>query len=133
MFTGSQADRLAIRELLDLYSDAVITRDGARWASTWAEDAVWRFHGRETRGRDAIVAAWATAMAGYEAVFFSAFPGEIVATGDEASMRTHTLEHLVLADGSTRLQSGLYDDRLARLDGGWKFTERTFASRELKL
>lgn len=133
MFNGAEADRLAIRELIDGYSDAVIRRDRSRWASAWHTHAVWRFSGRVVEGREEIVALWEKAMAGYKAVFFAAFPGFIAVDGDAAKVCTHTFEHLTLVDGTNRFQAGLYDDRAMRTDAGWKFIERTFVSRELTL
>lgn len=129
----TDSDRLAVRTLLDSYSDAVITRDLGRWSACWAGDAIWRFRGGEVHGRDAIVATWERAMTGFESVWFTAFPGTIAVDGDRASVRTHTLEHLVPAGASPKLQAGIYEDRLVRAVDGWVFAERTFQSRELPL
>lgn len=38
-FTGPAEDRLAIRELLETYADAVTRCHADDWAATWAEDA----------------------------------------------------------------------------------------------
>lgn len=133
MFTGPESDRLALRELLDRYSDAVIRRDEAAWGATWAEDGVWRLRGEPVIGREAIVALWSKAMAGYEAVWFSAFPGEIAVTGDTARLRTHTFEYLVPSGGTGRLQSGIYEDRAVRTAEGWRFAERSFSPKEMSL
>ncbi len=40
-FTGPAEDRLAIRELLEAYADAVNRCDAVGWGATWAEDAEW--------------------------------------------------------------------------------------------
>jgi SnoaL-like protein len=40
-FAGPFEDRLAIRELLDAYSDAVCSFDADAWGATWAEGGVW--------------------------------------------------------------------------------------------
>ena len=40
-FTGPAEDRLAIRELVDSYGDAVYRHDAQAWGANWAEDAVW--------------------------------------------------------------------------------------------
>ena len=37
-FTGPLEDRIAIRELLETYADAVCRVDAEAWGSTWAED-----------------------------------------------------------------------------------------------
>lgn len=133
MYEGSMEDRLAIRELVDSYSDAVNRIDAAAWSACWADDAIWRFHGRAIEGREAIVTAWRGAMASYRRAWFMASPGMIAVTGDEARMRVHTFEYLVDATGAARLQSGLYEDRLVRRDGAWKFIERQFSPQEMPL
>lgn len=49
-FTGPFEDRLALRELLETYADAVTQRDADTWGAIWAEDAIparriqWRVH-----------------------------------------------------------------------------------------
>jgi len=132
MFEGPETDRLAIRELVDRYSDAVNRLDEAAWQSCWASDAVWTFRGRAIEGRDAIVATWRGAMQSFQKVWFMAFPGMIAVDGEHATMRVHTFEYLVDADGTPRLQGGLYLDRLVRRDG-WQFTERQFTPQEMPL
>ena len=133
MFVGSEADRLAIRELLDSYSDAVMRRDRDGWGSLWAEQAIWRFRNSEVSGRAAILEHWSRAMDGFENLWFAAFPGSIVVDGDSAEMRSNTFEYLMPKDGPPRLQAGVYLDRLIREDGRWVFVERHFTPRELKL
>ena len=41
-FSGPIEDRLAIRELMDIYADAVNQRDAALWGSTWADGSSWK-------------------------------------------------------------------------------------------
>ncbi|WP_221796310.1 SgcJ/EcaC family oxidoreductase [Aquisediminimonas sediminicola] len=125
--------RVGIDALIATYSDAVNRRDADAWAACWAEDAIWRFHGHELVGRDAILAAWRKAMASYEHVWFMAFVGHIELHGNNANLRTHTFEYLHPASSSPKLQSGLYDDSVTFLDGRWIFTIRSFSSQELPL
>lgn len=132
MFEGPENDRLAIRELVDRYSDAINRLDATAWESCWAADAVWKFRGREVEGREAIVSTWRGAMASFQKVWFMAFPGQIVVHADSAEMRTHTFEYLVDASGTARLQNGLYEDRLVRGEG-WQFIERIFSPQEMPL
>jgi hypothetical protein len=65
-FTGPFEARLAIRELLESYADAVTRRDAEAWGATWAEDAEWSLPDYPeigtTHGREAIVAMWVEAM-----------------------------------------------------------------------
>lgn len=132
MFAGPERDRLMIRELIDSYGDAVARRDADAWGACWAEEAVWRFAGREVSGRDAIVSTWHGAMAQYAAIAFMAFPGAIEVEGDSATLRTHTFEHLVPVDGPVRVQAGIYEDRLVRRGGRWLFAQRSFNPREIR-
>lgn len=133
MFIGPEADRLALRELLDRYSDAVNRSDGDAWAQCWSEGATWRFRGGNVVGREAILATWRTAMDGFDAAWFSAFPGSVRIDGDTAIMTTHTFEYLSPKGGKPRLQSGLYEDRLVRAADGWQFVERSFTPKEMPL
>lgn len=41
-FTWPFEDRLAIRELIESYGDAVTQRDANAWGECWAEDSCWR-------------------------------------------------------------------------------------------
>lgn len=72
-------------------------------------------------------------MAGFDSVWFSAFPGMIAVDGDVATMTTHTFEYLAAAGAAPRLQSGIYNDRVVRTEAGWRFAERAFTPKEMKL
>ena len=61
-----------------------------------------------------------------EAVSFSCVPASIEVDGDTATSRVQTQEVMKQADGSTRVIGGLYDDRLAKIDGRWLYTSRVF-------
>ena len=61
--------RSEISDLVHLYADAVVRRDGDQWSATWADDAVWELgQGRRVEGRDAIYELWNNAMDGFVAV-----------------------------------------------------------------
>jgi hypothetical protein len=89
-FTGPIEDRLALRELLDMYSAAVNEVDADLWGSLWAEDSRWALPDYpeigETVGRTAIVAMWVEAMKHYPGVVFVATPGSMSIEGDHATM-----------------------------------------------
>jgi len=130
-FTGPAEDRLAIRELLDAYADAVCQADAVAWAATWAEDSTWEMPDYPEfgtiSGKDTIVATWKAAMAQYPGVLFIATPGSIVIDGDEATVRSYTSE--VFDDkitGKTTRDRGCYDDRIVKRDGRWLFKRRRF-------
>lgn len=133
MYSNDEKDRLAIRELIERYSDAVNRVDAESWAATWSSDAVWIFRSARIEGRDAIVKTWVAAMAGYRGVMFMGFPGPIRVNGDTAEVVTHTLEGLEPLEGPSRFQAGQYLDRLVLENGEWKFAERAFTPRAIKL
>lgn len=128
-FEGPIEDRLAIRELLDSYADAVIRNDAEDWGATWAEDGVWSMPDYpefpETRGRAAIVAMWKGAMEHYPGVVFTAGPGSIVVEGERATVRSYTSE-VYDQNGATKRDRGRYDDICVKRDGRWLFQSRTF-------
>lgn len=127
MFTGPIEDRVAIRELNDIYGDGVVRIDADTWGSVWAEDATWHFMGQVLEGREAIVGLWQGAMSNFESVSFVCAPASIEVDGDTATGRCQTQEILKGKDGSTRYIGGLYEDKLAKINGEWKFTFRAWS------
>lgn len=131
-FFGPIEDRLAIRELMDIYASAVNQRDAELWAATWAEDASWRLPvipGMEhITGRDNIVKAWETGMALFPFIFMSMSIGHIHVSGNRATARSYTTEVGVMVDGTEIRPVGQYDDVLVKIDENWVFQERVFES-----
>jgi len=130
-FIGALEDRVAIRELLEAYADAVCVVDADAWGATWAEDGVWELPdypeiGKIT-GKANIVAAWTVAMAHYPGIIFVSTPGSIVVTGDRAVVRSYTSEVFDdQASGKTTRDRGRYDDLVVRRNGQWLFKTRCF-------
>ena len=93
-FSGPIEDRLAIRELMDIYADAVNQRDAELWGSTWAEGSSWKLPvipGMENvSGKENIVAAWNAGMAMFPFIFMSISVGDIQVDGDTATARAYT-------------------------------------------
>jgi len=125
-YTGSIEDRIAIRELLETYNDAVFRRDQEAWTSTWAEDAEWVLLGNSITGRDNIVQAWLGAMGTFSYVGFFASPGSIVVSGDTAQTRVYVRETLIETSGNKRNLEGLYEDTCVCADGKWLFSRRNY-------
>lgn len=129
-FTGPFEDRLAIRELIEHYADAVMQRDPESWSEVWAEDAWWslpEFPGLEMfRGRDNIVQGWRDAMGDYPGLIYIATPGAINVEADKATARTYTSEIFPGPDGVMLRVRGQYDDELCKLDGRWLFSSRLY-------
>lgn len=128
-FTGPFEDRLAIRELLETYADAVTRRDADAWRATWSEDAEWSLPDYPeigtTKGRAAIVAMWVEAMKAYPGIMFEAWPGSIEIVGDTATMRSYTSE-VYDQDGRTMRDRGVYKDICVKIGGQWLFKSRSF-------
>lgn len=128
-FTGPSEDRLAIRELLETYADAVTRRDAEAWGATWAPDAEWSLPDYPelgtTKGREAIVAMWIEAMKAYPGIMFEAWPGAIEVSGENATMRSYTSE-VYDQDGVTMRDRGVYEDTCVKIDGQWLFSSRSF-------
>ena len=126
-------ERLAIRELLEAYADAVCRVDAEAWAATWAEDGVWdqpEFPEFGTvRGRDKIVAAWKSAMQRFPGITFLNFVGTIQIEGERANVRSYTLERYRDASTNTVFEMGCYEDVVIKRDGRWKFLLRRFLTK----
>lgn len=128
-FTGPFEDRLAIRELLEAYADAVTRNDAEAWGATFADDAEWSLPDYPeigtTRGKQAILAMWVEAMKHYPGIMFEAWPGTIEVQGNEARMRSYTSE--VYDQGELTLRDrGVYEDTCVKIDGQWLFKSRSF-------
>lgn len=130
-FEGPIEDRLAIRELLDAYADAVSRCDADDWGSLWTEDSVWSLPDfaeyPDTKGRSAIVAMWVGAMANFPGLTFQAWPGSIVVKGDRADVRSWTSE-IYEKEGKVHRDQGRYEDICVKQDGRWLFQMRSFRS-----
>jgi uncharacterized protein (TIGR02246 family) len=128
--SGPLEDRLAIRELVESYNDAVMRLDADAWASNWAEDGVWSLPGMgEVRGRDQIVPMWKQAMAQYEVGGFFASAGPIVVDGDRAQARWYQQEFLRTKGGTAQSIIGEYADEYVKRDGRWYFSRRVYTIR----
>ena len=125
-FTGPVEDRLAIRELIDTYNDAVALRDADAWGATWAQDAQWDLMGAQVVGREAIVALWQQTMAQLEIVVFQTAPGAVEIQGNDATGRVFASEILQPKGGDLRRVYGRYDDTYAKSVDGWQFAARRY-------
>lgn len=120
-------DRVAINDVLARYADAVNQRDAATWGATWDEDGEWFLFGPDTiSGRDAIVAAWHEAMAGFPFVVMYVSQGAVIIDGDTASGRSYSYEVAQTADGQKLRVNGCYEDRYRKRNGVWGFSYRRF-------
>jgi ketosteroid isomerase-like protein len=120
-------DRVAINDVLARYADGVNQRDASTWAATWDEEADWYLFGPDpVVGRDAIVATWHEAMAGFPFVVMYVSQGAVTIDGDTASGRSYSYEVVRTADGKKMRVNGCYEDRYRKRDGIWGFSYRRF-------
>lgn len=121
-------DYVAVQRLIHRYADAVVHRDGAQWASCWADHATWDLgRGRLVEGREAIVALWYAAMEGMAAVVQMVHNGEVWRGEDDdhTTGRWYIDERFRRADGTNSILLAHYDDAYVRsADGGWQFSRR---------
>lgn len=127
MFSGPLEDRIAIRERIDAYGDAVFRHDAEAWIACWAENGVWRLPGIDVAGKTAIGAAWRQAMEAFTLAAFFAQPGSIRIDGASAGARVYTREILLGRDGTLRRIIGAYHDALVKIDGAWLFARREYS------
>ena len=125
-FTGPVEDRLAIRELIDSYNDAVACFDADAWGATWAEDAEWELMGHIVQGRESIVKLWQQTMQSFEFVVFQAAPGAVDVTGNTATGRVFVSEVLQPKGGERRNVQGRYDDTYVKVGSDWCFQTRRY-------
>jgi uncharacterized protein (TIGR02246 family) len=134
-FVGSVEDRLAIRELIESYANAVTQRDAVAWASLWAEDSRWLMPelgtGVSLSGKETIVSTWVSLMAEYHgpaaapwAFSFVSVLGGIEVEGDRARVLSYSIEAFADGAGATTHLKGQYSDVVVRRDGRWLFEER---------
>jgi len=134
-YDGPIEDRLAIRELIESYADAVTQRDATGWASLWAEQSRWLMPDLSTRleGKQTIVSTWIRLMAEYHgpveepwAFSFVSVLGAMNVIGGRATVRSYSLETFADGAGKSTHLKGQYDDVVVRQDGRWLFAERVW-------
>ena len=126
--SGPVEDRLAIRELVESYNDAVMRFDGEAWADNWRDDATWSTPGTgEVTGKDNFFPNWEAAMQGFSFVGFFASAGPIAIEGDSAHGTWYQQEFLHQKEGGKLNITGRYEDDYVKVDGRWYFQKRIYS------
>lgn len=129
-FSGPLEDRIALRELMETYANAISRVNAEEWAGCWAEEgATWSipFYPQigTVRGKENIVATWLDAMKTFSGDIFLMLPGSIEVSGDRAQVTAWTTEAFEV-DGLVYRDRGWYDDVCVKVDGRWYYRNRTF-------
>jgi ketosteroid isomerase-like protein len=129
-----QADRLAIRELVDAYAHCADRRDAEGQRSLFAEDTRFVVYmagqGSEPtqvlEGREALTPVF-NDLNRYQATMHFNGQSTISLDGDRATAETYCIaHHLFTEDGERKLMIAWlrYSDTFAKVDGAWLFAER---------
>jgi uncharacterized protein (TIGR02246 family) len=126
------ADELAIRDLVNRYSDAASRRDPAGVASAFSADGEWESAGLgHYRGRDALTPFFANMLKGWNAFVQALLSGRVVLDArdpDRATGRWYILEIGQRSSGSDFSVAGVYHDEYVREAGAWRFRRRRYDS-----
>lgn len=126
---GSVEDRLAIRELIEAYGDAVCQHDAEAWADLWCDDGIWDMPSIPSIGtlvgKDQIMPVWIAAMDALRGMVMLVTVGKITVDGDRATARSYISEAYPRGSEVAR-DRGMFEDEIVRRDGRWLFQKRTF-------
>jgi ketosteroid isomerase-like protein len=129
-----QADRLAIRELVDAYADCADRGDAESQKSLFTEDTHFVVYmdgqGSESTqvidGREGLARVFDD-LNRYQATMHFNGQSTIVLDGDRATGESYCIaHHLFTEDGERKLMVAWlrYGDRFSKVDGDWQFAER---------
>jgi ketosteroid isomerase-like protein len=131
---AEQADRLAIRELVDAYAHCADRRDADGQKALFTEDTHFVVYmdgqGSEPTqvldGREALIPVF-DALNNYQATMHFNGQSTIALDGDEATGESYCIaHHLFTDDGERKLMIAWlrYGDTFVKVDGEWLFAER---------
>jgi ketosteroid isomerase-like protein len=131
---AEQADRLAIRELVDAYAHCADRRDAEGQKSLFTDDTHFVVYmdgqGSEPTqvldGREALTPVFA-ALNEYQATMHFNGQSTVELDGDRATGESYCIaHHLFTADGERRLMVAWlrYADVFVKRNGAWRFAER---------
>lgn len=124
------ADESAIRDLTARFSDCCGRADYDAFALLWAGNATWSIgepYPQTRSGTEAIVDMLRQLMADWAHFVQLLHSGIVRIDGDTAVARWVVRENAKSRDGARSYDNlAIYEDRLARSDGHWRFVERRY-------
>jgi ketosteroid isomerase-like protein len=124
--SGPLEDRLLIRELYGLYSDASNRGDADAWLACFTDDGQWNSHMFRCTGTAQLREQWDALWANFASLGFLSEIGPIAVDGDTARARSYAREIVRLKDGGLYKLIGAYDDHIVRRNGAWLFARRDY-------
>ena len=123
-------DVVAIRALVDRYSDAANRCNTADMAATYAEDATLNALGNELSGRAAIQGAFDQTIPLMQVMNQVCSGGVVEVNGDRATARWNVTE-FSKRHGKELIEMflGNYEDEMIRTADGWRFSRRVLTRR----
>lgn len=122
-------DRLAIRELVERWSDGTNNHDWAALEALFTEDAVWDVGeplNFKVQGRREIVSMLREKMRPSQYVVQTPHAIIVELRGSTASARSTIHEVCRFADGAGLEMMGTYFDELVKDASGWRFRRRNY-------
>ncbi|MHB1583570.1 MAG: nuclear transport factor 2 family protein [Acidimicrobiales bacterium] len=123
-------DRLEITELVARYNHAVDSGDGEAFAGTFTDDGALDVGARVIEGRAALAAFAAQLPENVRAPRHIA--SNLLIDGNDGAATLSAYVQMFSLTGDPPRQavaaSGLYDDRLVKIDGRWRFERRVFVA-----
>jgi len=121
-------DRLAIRELVEMFTIGCMRADSGLWGSTWVDEASWKIDAMDvpTVGKSNVIAFFEKIMGNIEFVTMSSFPSGLVIDSDKAHGKTYSQELLFPKAGGQKILVGCYDDEYVKRGGRWYFLSRIY-------
>jgi uncharacterized protein (TIGR02246 family) len=121
------ADKLQIQELGARYNHAIDYGHPEAWADCFTPDGCFISPQGQQDGRDALIAFAAASAASALSARHWTNNWVIAGSGDDATATCY-LNLINAHNAGASIVTGLYRDRLRRVDGVWKFTERNVAT-----
>ncbi len=133
--TNEAADRLAIRELVEVYAHCAVRRDAKGQMALFTEDTHFVVYmdakdpkpSMELHSRTALAPVFDDLNKYTATMHFVGQSTILTLTGDRATGEAYTLaHHLTDDDGKRRLMIAAlrYSDKFVKIEGAWLFSER---------